>query len=76
MDKYIENHAVNKKDVAFANNLQQPSKTKTGVAGKGRYKTWTPHMMLRVSFLGSFLLPSAASAGYFLLSLNITSHSS
>ena len=49
MDVYIKKHAVNKRDVAFAEGNQ--NRLRTGVLGRGRYRTWTPYMMLRSSLL-------------------------
>ena len=54
MDVYIKKHAVNKRDVAFAEGKHHCSKT--GVSGRGKYRTWTPYMMLRSSLLGYIIL--------------------
>lgn len=46
---YIKHHAIRKSDVAWASGSSRPTKRtgRTGVKGTGRYKTWTPQMMLK-----------------------------
>ena len=54
LNTYVKNHAVRKRDVARATGGErgrQQKYLKSGVKGKGRYKTWTPESMLRASFL-------------------------
>lgn len=49
---YIKQHAVRKSDVALARGEHKGGKRrKTGVPGSGRWKTWTPEMMLKTAFL-------------------------
>ena len=48
-DVYVAKHAVSKRDVALATG--KAKNLKTGVTGKGQYRTWTPEMMLKVSLL-------------------------
>ena len=45
----MDEHAVRKGDAARALGNSGAGKRKTGVAGRGQYKTWTPNMMLRAS---------------------------
>ena len=49
----MKNHAVRKFEVAKAMGSfsGQKRKTKSGVKGKGRYKTWTVQGMLRATLL-------------------------
>ena len=58
MKHYIKHHAIRKSDVAWASGTSRPTKRtgRTGVKGTGRYKTWTPQMMLKSAFLGKLQL--------------------
>ena len=47
VSKFNADHAVRKGDVISENDTIK-------VKGRGRWKTWTPSMMLRASFLGSW----------------------
>ena len=54
VNEYITKHAVRKSDVAKAQCGDRKLKRhlKTGVKGRGRYKSWTPQAMLRAAFPG------------------------
>ena len=51
VQEYTSHHAVRKADVAKAIGLDRKVRRTTGVKGRGRYKTWTPQMMLRSALL-------------------------
>ena len=55
MNIYVAKHAVNKRDLSLAEqssgSVKKGRATISGVAGKGRYKTWTAQAMLRASLL-------------------------
>lgn len=49
---YVNDHAVRKGDIAKAcGDAFLRRRLRSGVQGKGRYRTWTPQGMLRASFL-------------------------
>ena len=51
----MEKHAISKRDVALAKGTRSLSSLKTGVRGKGKYKVWTAHAMMKVACLSAKL---------------------
>ena len=45
----MDQHAVRKQDEALALGTGSSKRNKSGVAGRGQWKTWTINMMLRAS---------------------------
>ena len=62
MVNYAENHAVSKADLAAAEGAPRRSACKTGVRGKGKYKTWAVSMLLRASLLAMKPSPAASAS--------------
>ena len=54
MATFLHHHAVRKADAAVAQG-KATAGCKTGVRGKGRYRTWTAPMLLRASSLSQDL---------------------
>ena len=51
VEEYTSNHAIRKGDIAKAFGVAgKLQRRRTGVAGRGCYKQWTPQMMLRSAF--------------------------
>ena len=51
----MEKHAIRQADVARALESGRYGRRKSGVKGRGKYKTWTTQAMLRASFLAPCL---------------------
>lgn len=55
VEEYVENHAVRQKDAAWALGKQKHRSLKSGVKGKGKWKTWTTQSLLRASLLDDWM---------------------